>query len=89
MVSKCNYKLLSKLNYSYQDRSSLAYNTVNREIFVYENIHVLNIRVNKFSRVQHENILSEASDTNQLVALIVAKVTIDTDRWQVCNGNVY
>ena len=31
--------------------------TVNREIFVYENIHVLNIRVNKFSRVPHENIL--------------------------------
>ena len=30
--------------------------TVNREIFVYENIHVLNIRVNKFSRVPHENI---------------------------------
>ena len=58
MVSKCNYKLLSKLNYSYQDRSSLAYNTVNREIFVYENIHVLNIRVNKFSRVPHENILT-------------------------------
>ena len=35
--------------------SSRAYNTVNREIFVYENIHVLNIRVNKFSRVPHEN----------------------------------
>ena len=33
-------------------------NTINREIFVYENIHVLNIRVNKFSRVPHENILT-------------------------------
>ena len=32
--------------------------TVNWEIFVYENIHVLNIRVNKFSRVPHENILT-------------------------------
>ena len=32
--------------------------TVNREIFVYKNIHVLNIRVNKFSRVPHENILT-------------------------------
>ena len=32
--------------------------TVNQEIFVYENIHVLNIRVNKFSRVPHENILT-------------------------------
>ena len=32
--------------------------TVNREIFVYENIQVLNIRVNKFSRVPHENILT-------------------------------
>ena len=27
-------------------------------MFVYENIHVLNIRVNKFSRVPHENILT-------------------------------
>ena len=27
---------------------------------------------------------SEAIDTDQSVALIVAKVTIDTDRWQVC-----
>ena len=33
--------------------------TVNREIFVYENIHVLNIRANKFSRVPHENILTQ------------------------------
>ena len=32
--------------------------TVNREIFVYENIHVLNIHVNKFSRVPHKNILT-------------------------------
>ena len=32
--------------------------TVNREIFVYENIHALNIRVNKFSRVPHKNILT-------------------------------
>ena len=31
---------------------------VNWENFVYENIHVLNIRVNKFSRVPHENILT-------------------------------
>ena len=36
----------------------LTENTVNLEIFVYENIHVLNIRVNKFSRVPHENILT-------------------------------
>ena len=34
------------------------FNTVIREIFVYENIHVLNIRVNKFSRVPHKNILT-------------------------------
>ena len=33
--------------------------TVNREIFVYENIHVLNIGVNKFSRVPHKNILTQ------------------------------
>ena len=33
-------------------------NTVNRGIFMYENIHVLNIHVNKFSRVPHENILT-------------------------------
>ena len=33
--------------------------TVNQEIFVYENIHVLKIRVNKFSRVPHENILTQ------------------------------
>ena len=32
--------------------------TVNREIFMYENIHVLNICVNKFSRVPHESILT-------------------------------
>ena len=32
--------------------------TLNQEIFVYENIHVLNIHVNKFSRVPHENILT-------------------------------
>ena len=32
--------------------------TVNWEIFMYENIHVLNIRVNKFSRVPHKNILT-------------------------------
>ena len=32
--------------------------TKHREIFVYENIHVLNIRVNKFSRVPHETILT-------------------------------
>ena len=32
--------------------------TVNREIFVYENIQVLNIRVNKISRVPHKNTLT-------------------------------
>ena len=32
--------------------------TVNREIFVYENICVLNVHVNKFSWVPHENILT-------------------------------
>ena len=32
--------------------------TVNQEILVYENIYVLNTRVNKFSRVPHENILT-------------------------------
>ena len=29
------------------------------------------------------------SDTDQSVEVIVAEVTIDTDRWQICNGNVY
>ena len=38
--------------------ASVGY-TVNREIFVYENIHVLNIRVNKFSSLPHENILTQ------------------------------
>ena len=32
--------------------------TVNREIFVHENIHVLNFHVNKFLWVPHENILT-------------------------------
>ena len=32
--------------------------TVNWEIFIYENIYVLNVQVNKFSRVPHENILT-------------------------------
>ena len=32
--------------------------TVNWEIFLYENIHVLNIHVNKFSGVTYENILT-------------------------------
>ena len=32
---------------------------------------------------------SEATDTDQSVALMVAKVTIDTDRWKVSNRNVY
>ena len=31
---------------------------------------------------------SEAIDADQLVALMVAKVTINNDRWKVCNGNV-
>ena len=31
--------------------------TVNRKIFVHENIHVLNVCVNKLSWVSHENIL--------------------------------
>ena len=31
---------------------------VNREIFVYENIHVLNVCANKFLWVPHENILT-------------------------------
>ena len=41
-----------------QANLSFKFSTVNREIFVYENIYVLNIRVNKFSRVPHENILT-------------------------------
>ena len=32
---------------------------------------------------------SEAIDTDQSVALMVVKVTIDTDRWKVRNENVY
>ena len=32
--------------------------TVNQEIFMYENIHVLNVRVNKFLWVPHNNILT-------------------------------
>ena len=32
--------------------------TVNREIFVYENVHVLNVRVNKISLVSQESILA-------------------------------
>ena len=32
---------------------------------------------------------SEAIDTDQSVALRAAKVTIDTDRWKIRNGNVY
>ena len=33
--------------------------------------------------------MSEAIDTDQSVALMVTKVTIDTDRWQAHNGNIY
>ena len=33
--------------------------------------------------------LGETIDTDQSVALMVAKVTIDTDRWKVRNGSVY
>ena len=33
--------------------------------------------------------MSEAIDTDQSVALTVAKVTIDTDQWKLRNGNVY
>ena len=32
--------------------------TKNQQIFVYQNIHVLSIRVNKFLRVPHKNILA-------------------------------
>ena len=32
---------------------------------------------------------SEAIDTDQLVALTVAKVTIDAHQWKVHNGNAY
>ena len=32
---------------------------------------------------------NEAIDTNQLVALTVAKVTIDAHQWKVHNGNGY
>ena len=35
--------------------STVYSTTINQEIFVYENIHVLNIHVNKFSRVPHKN----------------------------------
>ena len=38
---------------------------------------------------KHDNNKSEAIDTDQSVALIVTKVTTDTDRWKVRNGNVY
>ena len=34
-------------------------------------------------------LMSEAIDTDQSVALMVAKVTIDTNRWKVRNGNIY
>ena len=37
----------------------------------------------------HIFVLSEAIVTDQLMALIVAKVIIDTDQWKVHNGNVY
>ena len=39
-------------------KMKLQMHTVNPELFVYEDIHALNIRVNKFSRVPNENILT-------------------------------
>ena len=49
--------LVNKAHYSYVfDCTQLLYR--NREIFMYENFHVLNIRVNKFSRVPLKNIFN-------------------------------
>ena len=36
-----------------------------------------------------EKIMSKAIDTNESMALMVAKVTIDTNRWKVHNANIY
>ena len=55
----------------YISLGKLEPNTVNREIFVYENIHVLNVRVNKFSWVPHENIL-----TRKFFQLHIIEITV-------------
>ena len=44
-------------NYMYIIYLCMECNNVNLEIFVYENIYVLNGRVNKFSWMIHKNIL--------------------------------
>ena len=40
-------------------------------------------------RHSYVSIKSEAIEADQSVALTVAKVTTDTDRWKVHNRNVY
>ena len=42
---------------------SLVVSTVNQEILVHENIHVLNVRANKLLWVPHENILTKTWPT--------------------------
>ena len=43
----------------------------------------------EYTGLSYFSFLSEAIDNNQSVVLMVAKVTIDTDRWKIGNGNIY
>ena len=52
--------------------------TVNQEIFMYENIHELNIRVNKLSRVPHENILTRICQVKITVHILPIKQLLAT-----------
>ena len=48
----CTYEFIICVHVNYLEH------TINWEIFLYKNIHVLNVRANKFSRVAHKNILT-------------------------------
>ena len=53
-------------------------------------LHILgSLCISIRAHVYINSYMSEAIDTDQSVALMVAKVTIDTDGWKVRNENVY
>ena len=59
-------------------------------------IFCISTKYGRIHSLRHQNtgmsyfsFLSEAIDNNHSVVLMVAKVTIDTDRWKMGNGNIY
>ena len=58
---QCHVTMVPVLHYitiSHYHGTTILLVTMNWEIFVYENIHVLNVRVSKLSLVPHEIILT-------------------------------